>query len=285
MNRSTLAPGRAQRQARAAIHQASPWLERWGRLGYVAHGLVYGLVGLLALQVAAGVRGSTPGSRGALEQIVAAPLGQFLLAATAVGLLGYASWRFVQAFLDPEDKGTDPSGLATRLGYVASGVTHAALALAAAQLLVGAGGGGAEDQTTRDWTARLLSQPLGPWLVGGVGLSLIGAGLYQLYEAYTAKFREDLKLSEMSATEQCWATRAGRVGLAARGIVFGLIGAFLIKAAWEAEPGQARGLAGALEALATSPLGPWLLGLVALGLVAYGSYMMIVEARYRRMSV
>jgi hypothetical protein len=276
---------RAAREVQRAGKQAAPWIERWGRFGHVAHGLVYGLIGVLAMQAALGTGGTTTDKEGALEHVIAAPFGQLLLAFIAIGLVGYATWRFVQAACDTENKGTGAVGVVSRVGYAVSGVVHLALALFAVRLLLGTEAeSGGTDQSVHDRTAWLLSQPFGQWLVGIAGLIAIGVGLYQLYQAYTANFREELKTSEMSADERLWAERVGRAGFAARGIVFGTIGSFLIGAAIHAEPGEARGLAGALAELAAEPSGPWLLGAVAIGLVAYGVYS-LVEARYGRMMV
>lgn len=152
--------------------------------------------------------------------------------------------------------------------------------MSATQIVLGSKSSGSS-HSTQDWTALLLSQPFGQWLVGTVGAVTVGMGFYQFYQAYKAKFRTQLKLHEMSDTEQTWATRLGRFGLAARGVVFMVTGFFLIQAARQSNPNQARGLGGALEALAQQPYGPWILGIVALGLVAYGLYMG-VQARYRR---
>lgn len=256
------------------------WIERLARLGYLAKGIVYTIVGVLAVQSAFGAGGQTTDTKGALGAIASQPFGKFLLALLTIGLVGYMIWRFVQAIQDPEHKGDDPKGLARRLGYAISGVIYASLAFTAIQLILGSGGGGSSN-SEQGWTARLLSQPFGQWLVGFVGAIIIGVGFYQIYEAYKAKFRKQMKLREMSPKEDTWATRIGRVGLAARGIVFTIIGFFLLQAARQSDPNQARGLDGALQALAQQPYGPWLLGIVALGLVAYGIHMAI-QARYIR---
>lgn len=274
---------RVERGARRALGEARPWVERLGRAGYAAHGIVYGLVGLLAVQAAAGAGGATTDTQGALARVVDAPFGRFLLILIAVGLLGYALWRFVQAGLDPQNKGTDAKGAVTRAGYAVRGVVHVGLALSAARLARGGSGGDGEGRT-RDLTASLLGRPLGQWLVGLGGLIVIGAGLAQLYRAYSAEFREEFKLGEMGATEREWVTRLGRIGYAARWFVFGIIGAFLLVAARQARPEEARGLGGALATLAAQPLDPWLLGLVAAGLVAYG-LLMLAQARYGRVVI
>lgn len=284
MAQHQLSPEQAKRNIEGAARQASPWIIWLGRLGYAAKGLVYGLVGVLAVQAALGRGGETTDVQGALGTLAQSPVERALLALIALGLVGFALWTFVQALLDTEHKGSDAKGIATRAGYAGVGVVHLVLALAAVRLLLGARGNQSGEQATQDWTARLMAQPSGQWLVALLGAIVIGVGLYQFYQAYKAKFREELKLADMSATEQTWAMRTGRLGYAARGVVFSLIGGFLIVAALQARPEEARGLGGALEALTQQPYGPWLLAIVALGFIAYGIFM-LVQARYRRMVV
>ncbi len=262
-------------------HQSSTWIERLARLGYTAKGIVYGLIGLLALLSAFGAGGRTTDSQGALQTIATQPFGKFLLALVAIGLVGYVVWRLVEAILDPEHTGTDGKRIASRIGAGISAVIYAGLAFSAAKIILGSGSSSSGDTSAQDWTARLMSQPFGRWLVGIVGAIIIGVGFYQLYKAFSGKFRRQLKLREMSHTEEQWATNTGRLGLSARGIVFGIIGLFLMQAARQSDPSQARGLGGALQSLEQQSYGPWLLGLVALGLIAYGIYMG-VQARYRR---
>ena len=276
-----LSVGRAKQRAHGATREASPWIEPLGRLGYAAKGVVYVLIGFLAAQAAMGSGGATTDSHGALERIVKAPFGQFLLGAIAIGLVGYALWCVVQGVLDTEGEGTDARGVLTRGAFVFTGLVAMGLALSAVRLMRGSPGGG---DATQDWTAWLLSQPFGQWLVGIAGVVVLGSGLYHIYKAYSANFREALKLGEMSHTEELWTTRTGRLGFAANGIAVGIIGGFLMVAAMQDQSQQARGLGGALETLARQPFGPWLLGVVAVGLIAYGIFM-LVEARYRRMVI
>jgi hypothetical protein len=141
-----------------------------------------------------------------------------------------------------------------------------------------AGGGGAGTQGV---TAGVLGKPFGVALVAIAGLAVIVSGLVQIRDGWTKKFRRKFKLDPMSPAEQTWMTRTGQFGLIARGIVFALTGIFLFQAALRFDPSRARGLGGALEALARQPYGPWLLGLAALGLVAFGAYSLLL-ARYRR---
>ena len=273
----------AEQQAEQAVRSAvrSPWVEQLARFGYAARGVVYAVIGLLAVQAAFGNRGSqdlaqqaTP--QGALQRI--AEQSRLLLVLVAIGLAGYALWRFVQGGLDTENKGRDAKGLASRAGMVGSGVVYVGLALAAARIVAGSGAGASGTQRV---TADLMSKPFGRWLVVLAGIAVIVSGLSQLKSGWTEKFKEHLKLQEMDATEQRLAVNTGKAGLIARGIVFLLTGWFLVQAGLRYDPSQARGLGGALEALASQPSGPWLLALVALGLVAFGAYS-ILQARYRR---
>jgi hypothetical protein len=262
-----------------AVEKASPWIEWLARVGYAAHGTVYALVGVLALQAAVGA-GKTANQEGALRWVLLAPLGKLLLGIIVLGLLAYALWRLFQGLLDPEKEGTDVRGIAKRLDHVLNGLFHASLAFSAGLLALGSprgGGGGSPD----DWTARLMAQPFGRWLTVIVGVVIVGIGLFQFYKAYLADFRDELKLGEMNAREDTWTTRVGRLGYAARGVVLGIIGAFLVQAALQTEPDKARGLGGALQILARQPFGPYVLGSVAVGLVAYGAFMFVM-ARYRK---
>jgi hypothetical protein len=263
----------AQRSARAA----RPWVERLARLGYAARGTVYVLVGLLAVQTAFGARRHATDTRGALH--VVAQQSVALLAVLAVGLFGYAFWRVVQGGLDTERKGSDLKGLAKRAAMVGSGLIYGGLALAAARMALGAHEG--HDQAAQAWTARLMSMPFGRWLVAGVGIGVMIGGLQQIRRGWTAKFHDTLKTKEMDAAERRLALRSGQLGFIARGIVFLLSGGFLVQAARRFDPGQVRGLAGALETLAQQPAGPWLLGATAVGLIAFGAYSLLL-ARYRR---
>jgi hypothetical protein len=268
-----------EQHAKRVAKRAHPWIERLARFGYVAYGVVYALVGVLAVQAAFSGADHAAGQQGALRSILLAPLGRVLLCIVALGLLAYAAWRLYEGVMDPEDEGRDAKGIVKRLDHVLNGLFHGALAFTAGQLALGSGGGGGGSPD--DWTATLMSQPLGRWLVVVAGVGIVGAGLYQFYNAYKADFREKLETDEMSLREKRWTTHAGRLGYAARGVVFGVIGFVLIQAALQADPDEAKGLGGALETLARQPFGPYLLGAVALGLVAYGVFMFVV-ARYRR---
>jgi len=284
MNSGTSTVDSIKAHTQQASADVIPWVVWLAHFGYAAKGLVYITMGALALQVAIGSGGKTTGPSGALDSLANQPFGKGLLILVAVGLFGYALWRFVQAWIDPENEGGDAKGIVKRIGYTVSGIIYVAFSFEAVRIVMGAGGSSNEGEQAKDWTASLLSQPFGIWLVGIVGAIVIGTGLYQLYRAYSAKFRESLKLHEMNAKEIRWATRTGRLGFAARGIVYTIIGTFLILAAMRANPDEAVGIGEALQKLAQQPYGPWLLGFVALGFVSYG-FFAVVLARYRRIFI
>jgi len=266
--------------AHRLYQEASPWIERLARLGYAAHGVVYLVIGVLAAQAAIGVGGQPTGTKGALQTILRQPFGQGLLSLVALGLIGYSVWRFVQALKDPEHEGRAAVGLGKRFGYFISGVIHASLSIAAIGMVTRAAWGGSGEEA-KGWTARLMSLPWGIWVVGIIGVSILGVGLHQLYRAWRVQLDKELALSHLSGGAREWTVRFGRFGLAARGVVFAIIGISLIVAAVQADPHEVRGLADALQTLRDSSYGPGLLGGVGLGLVAYGLYQ-LVTARYRR---
>ena len=273
-----------ERSARAALD--SPWVERLARLGLAARGVVYALIGLLAVQTAFGARAAshiadTADTRGVLQLV--AQQSRTLLWLLAVGLFGYALWRVVEGIRDPEHRGRDAKALAVRAGRVVSGLLPAGLAYAAVRIALGASAGRSPGGA-QGWTADLMSKPFGRWLVAIAGLCVMGSGCAQIWKGWRETFRRRLKLQEMSTGEQRLAIQSGKLGMIARGVVFLLSGWFLLQAALRFDPGQARGLGGALEALARQPHGPWLLGLVALGLVAFGAHSLLL-ARYRRIVV
>ncbi len=268
----------AERAARHAGRHAGPWVERLARLGYVAKGVVYAAIGFLALREALGAGGRATDPSGVIKSIGTQPFGGVMLALLAAGLACYALWKVVQGVMDPDGRGSDAHGVVRRVAYVGSGAIHGVLAYTAAQSILGA-----EDSSEDAAAASAMAfQPtLGPILVGLVGTVVIGVGLYQLYAAYEAKFRDDLRLDQMDDAEECWVIRAGRVGTAARALAIGVAGAFLLLAAYQSDPSEARGLGAALEAVQHQPLGSYMLGAIAFGLLVYAAFMFAI-ARYRR---
>jgi hypothetical protein len=258
---------------------ANPWFERLARFGYASKGIVYLIAGLFTARAAFGFGGRATDKNGALLTILAEPFGQFMLVLIGVGLIGYVLLRFVQALLDPEHKGDDAKGIAQRAGYLLSGLLYGGLALSALRLAIGIRGG-VGDQS-ESLAARVFELPLGRWLVGIAGLIVLGSGLYQLYKAYSADFSEHFRWNDMRPTERTWAVWLGRTGLTARGIVQSLVGLFMIQAALLFDASKVQGSGSVIQSLAHPPFGLWTVGVVALGLAAYGVYM-LVAAKYSR---
>jgi hypothetical protein len=257
------------------------WIALAARLGYGARGIVMLLVGGLAVLGAFGRGGGTTGSKGALQTLIAQPFGAVILAGIAFGLLCFAGWRFIQAATDPDRQDDGAKAVARRVARGISGVIHLGLAIFAASLALGRGGSADDEGAAQDWTAWLMSQPAGVWLVGLAGAAVIVAGLAMIAKGWTAGFRRDLVCDAATAR---WVVPLGRVGYIARGVVFGVIGTFLVIAAWQADPSEAKGLGGALASLEEQPFGWAVFTVTALGLAAFGLYG-FVEARYRQVRV
>lgn len=248
------------------------------RAGFVARGLIYGIIGLFAFEVAVSDTGELTNQQGAIRTVASQPFGELLLLLLAVGLGGYAIWRLVRAALGhgPEDA----DSTLERLGGFGSGLVYGGLCIASIKLLTGSSPAGASskpDQTT----AGVFDWPAGRWLVGVAGVVMLGVAAYQLVKGVRQTFLEELKTEEMSAGLKTWVTWIGTIGHISRAIVFALVGWFLLKAAYEFEAKEAVGLDGALTKILIADYGPWLLGFVAAGLMAFGVYS-ISEARYRR---
>lgn len=264
---------------------AKSWIVPLARFGYAAKGTVYIVIGIVSALGAFEAGNQSTGSRGALQTILYQPFGQVLLGIVAIGLLGYAVWRFVEAIKDTENKGSDWKGIAVRIGYAVIGFVYLSLAFSAARMIFGSNQQNQdENQRSEEWTATLMAQPLGRYLVAAVGFGFIGFALYQFYKAYTKKFMDKLKTEEMSEKMRTAAKWLGQIGLAARGVVFAIIGIFLVQAAIQYQPSEAAGLSGAIQSLEQQPFGPLILGVVALGLIAYGVFMYVL-AFYRRIII
>ena len=267
----------AMEEATEARDEVKPWVKPLARFGYGANGFVYLAVGILALQAARGPSDPSVSRRQALLELVTGPFGRVLLALITLGLVGYSLGHLLMAARAPEK--TEREGLldvGNRAAHVGGAILHLGLALVAGQILFGVGGSGGRGSRSEDWTAAIMAQPLGRWLIAGAGVFIIGIAVYEFYKAYSAKFREAFARARMSTAETNWMTRLGRVGFVARGIIYSVLGIFLIQAALQYDPQEAGGLGQALGALASQDYGPWLLGGVAVGLVAYGLYGMLL---------
>lgn len=249
------------------------------RYGYAAKGAVYMIVGWLSLQAALGTGGATTDSEGALRAVFRQPMGPFLLVLIGVGLFAYTTWRLSQSLLDVESKGRDFHGLLKRTGYMMSGLAYGGLGVSALRQAIGLAQ--QEGRSQEDWTALVLAHPLGRILVIGAGLVLAGLALNAAIIALRRLYQRKLEQDEIPEALEGWVNGLAIVGLLARGWVFGLLAIFFMQAGWESDAGEAGGLSDVLVAVAGSPQGPWLLGAMSVGLVAYGLFAE-VQARFRR---
>jgi Domain of Unknown Function (DUF1206) len=258
----------AERKAEAFTD--TPLFEALARAGYVARGVVYALIGVLAIRLADGVAAPKPNQQGAMQQIAHQPFGHALLVLTAIGLAGYALWRFAQAFVGHTPEYGEHSKL-DRIGAVGSGLAINVLR----------GNGGNSSAKTKQTTAGVLEWTGGRELVAAAGLLFLGIAAYQAYLGLSKKFLKYSKTGEMSEGVLKTFTLIGVVGLVARAVAFGLIGLFVLKAARDYTPKDAVGIDGALARLLQHSYGTAALIVVACGLIAFGAYS-IADARYRR---
>jgi Domain of Unknown Function (DUF1206) len=248
---------------------ANPQLELLERLGYVVRGVLYVVMGFLALRIAL----ATPGGKatdlsGSLVWLIGNPFGKLVLIVTIIGLVAYSIWGFVRAIYDPLHRGRDAKGIMARLGFVTSAVSYLAIAFFAITIL--AGQGSASHDSTQKTVSTLLANPGGGFFTILLGVISIGIAFGQFLEAYRATFKNDLKAAEMSESEKDIAVGLGRFGMAARGVTFLVIGWFLIQAGIHHSPSQAQGFGGAFLFILAQPYGRWLLGIIALGFMALG---------------
>ncbi|KAF5992806.1 DUF1206 domain-containing protein [Streptomyces sp. WAC00263] len=266
---------KAQRAARGS------GVEYAARAGLTARGVIYLLVGVLALRIAFGDGKKQADRNGAVAEIAQQPFGAVLLWALAVGLVGMALWRLSEACFGS----AGPDGRAAKKRLLSAGrfvfyafVAYSVLSFAAGS---GSGGKGSSDQQSRDVTAKVLNLPAGQWIVGAAGVGIVVAGLLIGGRAVLRKYHKKLKLGQMSARTRRLVDVTGVGGGAARGLVFAAAGCFAVRAAIDYEPDRAKGLDDTIRSFAHTPAGPWLLVCVAAGLVLFGLFSFAM-ARWRR---
>lgn len=265
----------AKRAAREA--EDSKPVAGMARFGLCGRGLIYLVVGVLALQVAAGGRGRVDRT-GALEAVRHKPLGGVLLVVLAFAFAGYAGWRLVEAAAGHRDERDGRSRLVKRLASLGRGVLYASFAVTTVRFLLTSD---ASHDKTRPLTSRVMGWPGGQWAVAVVGVVLIAGGGVLAFRGATQKFLEKLDLRGAPRAAELTAAGAGLVGMVSRGILVGLVGAFLVQAAWTYDPDKAKGLDASLKSLAHEPLGGVLIAALGVGLLCFGAWSFL-EARYRK---
>jgi hypothetical protein len=255
----------------------SSLVEALARLGLVTRGMLHVVVGWLALRIVSGEPQRRADKHGALETLVHQPLGRVLVGALAVGFLGYASWRLIDAVLDPSD-----DGWFQRVGRGMRGTLYLGFFVTALRYVFGGSSSSTGGSSTeQDVTATVLGWPFGRVLVAVAGVVLIGMGLWNGWRGVSRTFETDLKHYEMSSAERRWTMRVGTFGLLARLVAYVLCGGFVVRAALRFDPKRGVGLDASLHELAAQPSGPWMLAVVGAGLVSFGLYQFML-ARYRQ---
>ncbi len=248
-----------------------PWVGAVARLGLATKGAVYLLIGALALGAATGSGGAVADNKRAVHVIGAQPHGRAILFAVAIGFAAYALWRALEALLDLEGR-RGWKAVVRRIGVAVSAAVYGGLAAMAFQLAAGEHPDQAEPKT---WVARVLARPFGDALVIIAGIGFAGYALVHWWSAIVGRFEDDLDLARLTPRQRAIARWTGRIGTAARGVVFAVIGYHLVLAGHDARAGETRDVAGALRTLATGPHGHVLLAVIAGGLFLYGLFAVI----------
>jgi hypothetical protein len=258
---------------------ASPWVAEMARLGYATRGFLYVVVGLLALELAAGQGGSATGTRGAITAMTTIrqrPLAVTLLVLVIFGLLAYSFWGLVRATVRPAPHQSSLGDVTLRFSYLVSCLWYGSLVPVAVDLLLGRGGGQeSAELASVPWTSRLLGSAAGQPILLLAGLLCLAFAAWQGYESITAGFRRDFDAGGMPPDLSRWTTAVGRAGYAARGVAYGLIGWLVVQAARHRNPGEVKGMEGALQAVQAQPHGTLLLATMAIGLIAFGLYSLV----------
>lgn len=276
---------RSARRRSAGVRSAGRWaagssvMSGLARAGLAARGVMYGLIGIIAVQIALGTTHQQADRSGAVRLVAATPFGSVILWLLVAGFAGLTLWRLSEAIWGA----SGPAGrkASKRLTNLAKAVIYGFVTYGILKYALGLGAPASTDKQSEDLTATAFKYPGGRVLVAIIGVIIVAIGVNLAYQAYRAKFMREMRMGTASPATRKIVTRLGEAGGVARGSVFAVVGIFLIVAAVEAKPGQAKGIDSALKALAGTPLGPWLLGLVAVGLVVFGIYS-CCEARWRQ---
>lgn len=257
-----------------------PWMKRLVRVGYAAKGVLYLLIGGLALQLALGDGGRLTNSSGALQTLVDQPFGMALLAGIAVGLLAYAGWQISGVFLLPRRGDSDGKAWLTGALDVVKGIAYGLVGWQALQLVLG--GRGSSGDSTDKYARQAMQLPLGRWVLMAVGIGVAIYGIVQLRNAWQGRLGPDLDLSALRREGLGWVANIGRAGIGSRGIIFTAMGVLLVRAGVDERPSRAGGMAEALGSLVSQPFGTALLAVTAAGVVCYGVWQLL-HARYARL--
>jgi hypothetical protein len=256
-----------------------PWVGRAVRIGYAAKGVIYLLIGTLALRLATGNGGALTDSSGALRAILEQPFGLALLVIVAIGILAYAGWEITSAITDSRRKGSGARGLMSRALTVLKGTVYGMVGVQALRMAVGAR---ASSQDADDYARTAMGFPLGGVLLVLVGFGVAAYGVLQMVNAWKSQFDDDLNEPQLRREGGSWILDVGRAGIGARGLILVLVGIALARAGFDRRPSAASSMPEAMWTLFAQPYGQWLLTAVAAGLMCFGLFQLL-HARYARL--
>jgi len=258
--------------------------ETLARIGYAARGIIYFVIGLLAVLMAFGYGGKATDQQGAISMIGTQPAGRILLWLVLIGLVCYSLWGLIRAIFNPFHQGHDAKGFALRIGYLVSAAAYALLVMPTYALISGGAQpaqNGAQQGQIQQYIGKILVMPLGQWLVGIIGTIVIVVGLIQIFQGFNPGFERKIHLDKLNPAQLRRVRFLGRFGTIARGIVFALIGLFIVMAAFTANPKEVKGFDSTLTTVLQQPYGRWLLGAIALGLISLGLYSLCLSIFFR----
>jgi hypothetical protein len=255
------------------------WINNSAKAGYMAKGIVYSLIGILAAIAAFGTGNSkNTGKTDAIKFLLEQPLGKTMVFLVALGLLGYVVWRMVEAIKDPHRHGTDIKGIFTRIGYGISAIVYLSVSVYAFKMVFTSHQSSGDSQ--KALIDKIMDEKWGPWLIGIIGIILVAKGIQQIIKSITGKYRKELEAGKINSKYREFLVKTGAAGYIARGIVWLIIGYLFVRGALDKNANETGGTGEALSFLEQG-FGSWVLGLVAVGLICYGIFK-ILEGLYRR---
>jgi hypothetical protein len=255
-------------------------LEYLARGGFVCYGIIHLLLAWLVLQVAFGNSGKEGDQSGALQTLAHNGFGKFLLVVIVIGMIGLALWQAATAIVGESGGQNDKKAIAERALSGIRAIVYLWVAWTAIRVLTGSSKSSSANNS-KNKSSDIMSSTGGRWLIGLVGLVVIGVGVGLIVNGLTKKFEEHLKTQEMRPSVRKTTERMGEVGYSAKGVAYGITGVLVLMAAITYDPNKARGMDAALKTLAGHTYGRWLLGLIALGFVAFAVFS-FAQAKYRK---
>ena len=270
--------GRTRRTSASARRASDgPAVHGLARAGLAARGIIYLLIGVVAILVALGRSTQQADQQGALQLLAGKPYGLVALVLLGIGFAGYALWRLSEAAFGVTGDGR---GAGPRLKSLAQAVIYAFFAFLTFEVISGRTDG-TQTQRQQDITATVMQHPGGRWVIGIAGLIVVVCGLVLVLDGFRRKFMKYLQTAQMSRRTRRVVAILGEVGTIARGLVFALAGVLVVEAAVTHDVGKSGGIDKALLTLRDQPFGPFLLTLAAVGLIVFGIYG-LCEARWRK---